>query len=136
MPNGHLQGIEYGGHKYDDDSESSNCQYKCGCWMSPARSSGPAGIDPFGECPRNPLSGKSISVTHESPKPNWDVDKDYIIHRRMHKMKKKIYELEERCKSVDVDLHEENKKLKNKLGNLVSFFYDLPHKVERLLEKS
>lgn len=47
-----------GGHFYpgcsgDQFFFTSDCEYGCKCWMGQARSGGPPGIDPFGECPNN-----------------------------------------------------------------------------------
>jgi hypothetical protein len=33
------------------DGWTSDCSNGCGCWMGPARSGGPDGVDPFGPCP-------------------------------------------------------------------------------------
>lgn len=42
-----------GGHRYDTRG-TSDCSFGCGCWAGPSRSGGPDGIDPFGNCPKNP----------------------------------------------------------------------------------
>ena len=56
-----------GGHFYpgvpEDDFSTSDCSYKCGCWMGRTRSGGPDGIDPFGPCPNNP----GVINTRKSP---------------------------------------------------------------------
>ncbi len=60
MPNGHDTKKEYGGHDYPSLGGTSDCKYDCGCWMGPSNSGGPAGIDPFGTCPKNPKDGKLL----------------------------------------------------------------------------
>jgi hypothetical protein len=84
MPNGHGD-KEYGQHKYDDDG-TSDCKYKCGCWMGPARSGGPAGVDPFGACPGNPEDGRFL---------NGDImtrtDIDHVINDRISKLNSALY---------------------------------------------
>jgi hypothetical protein len=57
MPNGYDH-KKFGPHEYADHDGTSDCEHGCGCWMGPARSGGPLGVDPFGICPNNPLDGK------------------------------------------------------------------------------
>lgn len=38
-----------------EDFFTSDCAYGCGCWMGGSRSGGPAGVDPFGACPKAPV---------------------------------------------------------------------------------
>lgn len=47
---------KFGPHQYADHDGTSDCAHGCGCWMGPARSGGPDGVDPFGECPKNPMA--------------------------------------------------------------------------------
>lgn len=42
-----------GAHKYDE-SGTSDCHYGCGCWAGDYSSGGPDGVDPTGDCPKNP----------------------------------------------------------------------------------
>jgi hypothetical protein len=42
------------GHNYPSDDYTSDCMNGCRCWMGPARSGGPNGVDPFGPCPQAP----------------------------------------------------------------------------------
>lgn len=92
MPNGHDYSKEYGPHKFDEDiHHTSDCKNKCGCWMGPARSGGPTGVDPFGECPKNPKDGKLIGG---------NADQDVVIERRIMKLESRAYKAEERLKSV------------------------------------
>ena len=58
MPNGHDPNKEYGPHDYPEGS--GNCKHGCGCWMGSSQSDGPIGLDPFGECPKNPRDGKFL----------------------------------------------------------------------------
>lgn len=48
----HVDSEKFGPHKYIDCDGTSDCEYKCGCWMGPSRSGGP--VDPWGACPKNP----------------------------------------------------------------------------------
>jgi len=49
-----------GGHFYPgcenpEDFHTTDCEYKCGCWMGAARSgANKKGVDQFGDCPNNP----------------------------------------------------------------------------------
>jgi hypothetical protein len=51
-----------GPHKYPGVSAkgefmfTSDCANGCGCWMGGYRSGGPDGVNPFGECPKAPLT--------------------------------------------------------------------------------
>jgi hypothetical protein len=47
---------DIGGHNYNMENSSTNdCLFGCGAWMGGDRSDAPNGIDPFGECPKNPI---------------------------------------------------------------------------------
>ena len=83
MPNGTKEPREYGAHQYDDDG-TSDCHYRCGCWTGPCRSGGPQGIDPFGECPNNPVGAERL-----------EGDRDYrnVIERRIEKLESLVSEL-------------------------------------------
>lgn len=59
MPNGYSH-RKYGKHSYPSEDGTSDCVYGCGCWMGPARSDGPLGIDPQGLCPNHPLDKGSL----------------------------------------------------------------------------
>ncbi len=41
------------------DFYTSDCAHGCGCWMGGSRSGGPDGVDPFGDCPKNPESDEA-----------------------------------------------------------------------------
>lgn len=46
---------KFGGHDYDNGGyERGIRDCRCGCWMGSACSGGP--VDPFGACPKNPLT--------------------------------------------------------------------------------
>ncbi len=93
MPNGHDYNKEYGTHQYDDDvHHTSDCKHKCGCWMGPARSGGPAGVDPFGECPKNPKDGKLLGG---------NADQDVVIERRIRRLETKAYGAEQRAETLE-----------------------------------
>jgi len=46
----------HGGHKYEPEGGTSDCEFRCGAWMGNTRSGAPDGIDPFGRCPKNPMN--------------------------------------------------------------------------------
>jgi hypothetical protein len=83
--NGYDYSKPYGNHEYPNRDGTSDCVYGCGCWMGPARSGGPIGLDPFGECPNNPTDGKRSSPS---------VDHEIVVERRMIKYKDEIYILQ------------------------------------------
>ncbi len=43
-----------GGHSYQNANRLLECAFGCGCWNADVRFGGPSGIDPLGECPKNP----------------------------------------------------------------------------------
>lgn len=90
MPNGHGP-KKYGGHKYPNRDGTSNCGHGCGCWMGPARSGGPTGLDPFGKCPRNPEDGQLLGG---------NADYDYVVTERIDDLKSRLYRAESRLKRV------------------------------------
>lgn len=46
---------KFGGHDYDNGGYARGIRdCRCGCWMVSAASGGP--VDPFGACPKNPLT--------------------------------------------------------------------------------
>lgn len=45
-------------HDYGVGDGTSDCAYKCGCWMGPCASGGP--VDPFGPCPKNPVKERQL----------------------------------------------------------------------------
>ncbi len=44
----------FGGHSYAGTRVLDTCDFGCGCWVGPNSQSGPDGVDPHGECPKNP----------------------------------------------------------------------------------
>ena len=91
MPNGHDLRKEYGQHKYAGHDGTSDCKYECGCWMGPARSGGPLGVDPFGECPGNPKDGKPLGGKS---------DYEVVVERRISGLEHRAYAAEQKLKSV------------------------------------
>lgn len=89
MPNGHGH-KEYGKHKYAE-AGTSDCEYGCGCWMGPARSGGPTGLDPFGKCPKNPGDGKSLGG---------NADYDHVVTERIQNLESRLYIAEEQLEKV------------------------------------
>jgi len=94
MPNGHNYSKEYGKHKYAGEG-TSDCQHGCGCWMGPARSDGPVGLDPFGECPGNPVDGKQVGGK---------ADYEIVVTRRIRALESRAYQAEtelEKLKKIE-----------------------------------
>ncbi len=90
MPNGHGP-KEYGEHQYPDHDGTGDCKHGCGCWMGPARSGGPTGLDPFGKCPKNPKDGSLLGG---------NADYDYVVTERIRNLESRLYNAEERLKAV------------------------------------
>jgi hypothetical protein len=127
MPNGHDYSKEYGPHKYDDDiHHTSDCKFKCGCWMGPARSGGPAGVDPFGECPGNPKDGELVGGS---------ADQDIVIERRIKRLETSAYTAEERAKELEeinskkkIQLHRDLKEAEKEIAGLKKTLVEISEK--------
>lgn len=91
MPNGH-GAKEYGGHKYADHDGTSDCQYGCGCWMGPARSGGPVGLNPGGVCPKNPKDGMCLGG---------NTDYELVVTERIKSLESRLYQAESRLKRMN-----------------------------------
>lgn len=86
MPNGDdYSKPRHGPHDFSDGAH--DCRYGCGCWMGSFSSGGPAGLDPNGECPQNPLEGKGLS----SPEAN----RDFVIKRRIRGLEARVAKAED-----------------------------------------
>lgn len=61
----------WGGHWYpsvEAEQGTSDCVRGCGAWLGPFRSGAPPGIDPNGECPKNPVTALGeINPVGDSP---------------------------------------------------------------------
>ena len=90
MPNGHGP-KEYGGHKYANPDGTSDCKHGCGCWMGPAHSGGPIGLDPGGTCPNNPTDGKLLGG---------NADYEHVVTERIQNLSSRLYGAENRLKRV------------------------------------
>ncbi|MFA6227215.1 MAG: hypothetical protein WC631_01940 [Candidatus Paceibacterota bacterium] len=90
MPNGHGD-KKYGPHKYADHGGTSDCEHKCGCWMGPSRSGGPVGINPFGQCPGNPLDGQKLGGKE---------DYELVVDQRIADLEQRVWKAEEALKKV------------------------------------
>ena len=90
MPNGHSP-KDYGGHKYANHDGTSDCEHGCGCWMGPARSGGPTGLDPGGTCPKNPKDGNLLGG---------NADYDHVVTERIQNLSSRLYRAEDRLKRV------------------------------------
>jgi hypothetical protein len=111
MPDDHHD-KEYGEHKYDDGTGTSDCAFGCGCWMGPCRSGGPVGLDPKGVCPNNPLDG----VRSEG-----DTDCNNVVTARIENLESQLYKAQTQLESVapgELKLAEELRIARMKLINL------------------
>lgn len=120
MPNGNHERKEYGPHKYEGEG-TSDCAYGCGCWMGPSRSGGPAGIDPFGACPGNPMDWKPLGGTQ---------DREMVISQRIKDLERRADEAERKWKSVEPGA----KKLAREVERLMKKLYQQESIVRRVLE--
>jgi len=91
MPNGHDYSKEYGNHDYGNQVGTCDCKHGCGCWMGPARSGGPLGVDPFGECPGNPKDGKRLGG---------QADQEIVVTRRIRGLEQKLNEAEQELQKL------------------------------------
>jgi len=91
MPNGHDYTKEYGEHDYGNQQGTYNCKHHCGCWMGPARSGGPVGVDPFGECPGNPKDGKLVGGS---------ADYEIVVTRRIRGLEKQLYDTQQELEDL------------------------------------
>jgi len=124
MPNGHGH-KEYGEHKYADHDGTSDCQHGCGCWMGPARSGGPTGLDPFGICPNNPKDGKLLGG---------NADYDHVVTERIRNLESQLYwakEQLEKVKPSKIKLAEELAFVKNELERRKNVLGDVCRLIER-----
>jgi len=109
MPNGY-ELKEYDNHLYDP-LKNAYCQYGCGCWTSIASSGksfgdGPAGIDPFGRCPKNPKNEKLLGG---------NADREYLIIQRIRDLESQLYDAKEQLKAVEPNKADLVDELKTKL---------------------
>lgn len=89
----------FGGHLYylEKIGGASNCK-RCDCLMGKNRQAGPAGIDPFGVCPGNPLCDEGKINNYKS-------NMDFIICARIGMAESLITHLE---KKIDKLSHYKN----------------------------
>lgn len=127
MPNGHDYSKEYGGHSYPNLEGTSDCKYGCGCWMGPARSGGPIGLDPFGECPGNPKNGEKIGGKN---------DYEIVVTRRIsnletqaHIGKQAVEKLEKIKKTPKGKMAEEIAGLKEELEKKDKLLQEIKNKL-------
>ena len=83
--------IMYGPHKYASH-DTSDCEHGCGCSMGGSMSHGPAGIDPFGHCPNNPVSGPAQPSDH---------DYEDCVNGRIKDLERDLREAEEAVNIVE-----------------------------------
>ncbi len=91
MPNGHNLSKEYGKHDYGKCEGTCDCIYGCGCWMGSARSGGPLGLDPFGECPGNPKDG--IKLLGKD-------DYEIVVTRRIRRLEHDLYQTRQELEAL------------------------------------
>jgi len=123
MPNGHSK-KEYGGHKYANHDGTSDCQFHCGCWMGPARSGGPVGLDPCGACPGNPVDGKLLGGKN---------DYENVVTYRIQDLESRLYKAEGHLKDVSPDkakLADELIVTKEELAKKIGILGDLHRLIE------
>lgn len=118
MPNGLDYNKEYGKHKYEGTG-TSDCEYGCGCWMGPASSGGPIGVDPFGVCPGNPADGQPVGGND---------DYDIVVTQRIRRLENALSEAEGMLESVkpsDIKLAQQLEKAELKIANLTNILYQI-----------
>lgn len=126
MPNGHDYTKRYGSHKYDGGDGTGHC--KCGAWMGDARSDAPIGVDPFGECPENPLDGG----------PTGTAGHEIVVKRRIMALVQRVHEAEKALKAEEgssrlLDLIKpEALKIKVELDMANRIITELSEKLERV----
>jgi len=133
MPNGHDYSKQYGLHNYPDTEGTHDCKNRCGCWMGPARSGGPIGVDPFGECPKNPKDGKLLGD---------NADQEVVVTRRIRVLERsaaeaniRAEELEEIDNSKKAEVFRENKRLKKELEELGQVLTAANNMFQRAIER-
>ena len=134
MPNGrsHKNYDDYGPHEYEGHG-TSDCKHGCGCWIGPARSGGPLGIDPFGACPDNPIDGKK--------QPGND-DYEDLVNGRIASLKSGLTEalqavqlVERARKSTKLDLVKKLEHAEEKLHKYDRLLVDLHQMLQPVLDK-
>ncbi len=112
MPNGYNYDEErHGPHDYGEFTTGlHDCKYGCGCHMASSTSGGPAGLDPFGECPGNPIAGRSLG--------NLAANTDFVITRRVRGIEARMNKAEDivkRMRSPKKQLAADNEALKSEI---------------------
>lgn len=92
MPNGHDYSKGYGPHEYEDGPGTYDCEYGCGCWRGPTRSGGPIGVDPRGECPKNPADGNLVGG---------NADHEIVVERRIRALESAAYQGQEAIENLE-----------------------------------
>ncbi|MCX6812020.1 MAG: hypothetical protein NTW79_00120 [Candidatus Berkelbacteria bacterium] len=115
MPNGYNYSEQrHNGHDYGDDVHRTyDCKFGCGCSMGQSSSHGPLGVDPFGECPGNPIEGKSLG--------NMTADTDFVVTRRFKELERRCYKAEDtvrRTRPAKKYLAEQNEVKDTEICNL------------------
>ncbi len=90
---------EYGKHCY---AEKVYCKHGCGCWIKSLRFGGPIGIDPLGECPKNPLDGEVIGG---------HADQKIVMARRIKRMEEELSRLKRKSMQLAEELAETKARL-------------------------
>ena len=113
---------QYGKHEYADPEGKSDCKFGCGCWTKPSGSGGPAGLDPFGTCPGNPVDGKLLGLL------GGQLDYEYVVEDRIRKLESRARIAEGKLKSIGpslVILAEELVKAKSEVLKMTNLINDL-----------
>ena len=115
---------DYGGHQY---SEGHTGRCSCGCRMQRHSSSGPIGVDPFGNCPDNPKDKQRQAENH-----------DYadLVNGRMAHLELRLKEasgavkiVEQAEKSTNIDLVRQLEKSCQDIASLKMVLHQLESKL-------
>jgi hypothetical protein len=88
---------QYGRHNYPTLDPASfldskvECSYGCGCSLDCGRECGPAGIDPRGTCPKNPVDGRPLGG---------ELDHRYVVEQRIYWAEARAEEAERKYHAV------------------------------------
>lgn len=120
---------KYGKHKYDENGGTNDCDYGCGCWMGDSNSGGPAGIDPFGLCPNNPIG---------VPRLQGNQDYEHLIKQRIDGLTSQASSLTEELrlhKPSKAELAAECKRLEDENRALWHYVLNAGRDRDRLIDR-
>ncbi len=120
---------KYGKHKYDDRGGTNDCDYGCGCWMGRNNSGGPAGIDPFGLCPNNPIGVARLPGNQ---------DYEHLVKQRINGFTSEVHALSEELrlhKPSKVELAAKLKKLERENDELWHYILNAGRSRDQLIDR-